>query len=53
MQINNAIKKTEFDLKASFEDLAKAKDDLSLNIASPFSKYFSPKSLLRYQKIRF
>ena len=47
MQINNAIKKTEFDLKASFEDLAKAKDDLSLNIASTFLEILFAKGLVK------
>ena len=47
MQINNAIKKTEFDLKASFEDLAKAKDDLSLNIASTFLEILFAKELVK------
>ncbi|MEI6275740.1 MAG: TolC family protein [Prolixibacteraceae bacterium] len=46
MQINNAIKKTELDLKASFEDLAKAKDDLSLNIASTFLEILFSKELV-------
>ncbi|MCK9414086.1 MAG: TolC family protein [Prolixibacteraceae bacterium] len=47
MQINNAVKKTEFDLKASFEDLAKAKDDLSLNIASTFLEILFAKELVK------
>jgi len=47
MQINNTIKKTEFDLKASFEDLAKAKDDLSLNIASTFLEILFAKELVK------
>jgi len=47
MQINNSIKKTEFDLKASFEDLAKAKDDLSLNIASTFLEILFAKELVK------
>ncbi len=47
MQINNAIKKTEFDLKASFEDLAKAKDDLSRNIASTFLEILFAKELVK------
>ena len=47
MQMNNAIKKTEFDLKASFEDLAKAKDDLSLNIASTFLEILFAKELVK------
>ncbi len=47
MQISNAIKKTEFDLKASFEDFAKAKDDLSLNIASTFLEILFAKELVR------
>jgi len=46
MQVNNAIRKTEFDLKASFEDLAKAKDDLSLNIASTFLEILFAKELV-------
>ncbi len=46
-QINNAVKKTEFDLKASFEDLAKAKDDLSLNIASTFLEILFSKELVK------
>lgn len=47
MQMTNAIKKTEFDLKASFEDLAKAKDDLSLNIASTFLEILFAKELVK------
>ncbi len=47
MQINNSIKKTELDLKASFEDLAKAKDDLSLNIASTFLEILFSKELVK------
>lgn len=47
MQINNSIKKSEFDLKASFEDLAKAKDDLSLNIASTFLEILFAKELVK------
>ncbi|HEY5509491.1 MAG TPA: TolC family protein [Prolixibacteraceae bacterium] len=47
LQINNTIKKTEFDLKASFEDLAKAKDDLSLNIASTFLEILFAKELVK------
>ncbi len=47
MQINNSIKKNEFDLKASFEDLAKAKDDLSLNIASTFLEILFAKELVK------
>lgn len=47
MQINNSIKKTELDLKASFEDLAKAKDDLSLNIASTFLEILFAKELVK------
>jgi outer membrane protein len=46
-QINNAVKKTEFDLKASFEDLSKAKDDLSLNIASTFLEILFSKELVK------
>jgi outer membrane protein len=46
-QISNSIKKTEFDLKASFEDLAKAKDDLSLNIASTFLEILFAKELVK------
>ncbi|MCL4483482.1 MAG: TolC family protein [Bacteroidetes bacterium] len=47
MQITNSIKKTELDLKASFEDLAKAKDDLSLNIASTFLEILFAKELVK------
>lgn len=47
MQINNAVKKTELDLKASIEDLAKAKDDLSLNIASTFLEILFAKELVK------
>lgn len=47
MHINNSIKKTELDLKASFEDLAKAKDDLSLNIASTFLEILFAKELVK------
>jgi outer membrane protein len=47
MQINNSIKKTELDLKASIEDLAKAKDDLSLNIASTFLQILFSKELVK------
>ena len=47
MQMNNAIKKTEFDLKASLEDLSKAKDDLSLNIASTFLEILFAKELVK------
>ena len=47
MQINNSIKKTELDLKASLEDLAKAKDDLSLNIASTFLEILFAKELVK------
>ncbi len=46
-QINNGIKKIELDLKASFEDLAKAKDDLSLNIASTFLEILFAKELVK------
>ena len=46
-QISNGIKKTELDLKASFEDLAKAKDDLSLNIASTFLEILFAKELVK------
>lgn len=35
-QINNNIKKSQFDLKASMEDLQKAKDDITMNIASAY-----------------
>jgi len=45
--ITNSIKKVEFDLKASFEDLAKAKDDLSLNIASTFLEILFAKELVK------
>ncbi len=34
--LNNTIKQREFELKSSLEDLQKAKDDLTLNIASAF-----------------
>ncbi len=47
MNINNSVKKTELDLKASFEDLAKAKDDLSLNIASTFLEILFSKELVK------
>lgn len=47
MQVNNSIKKGELDLKASFEDLAKAKDDLSLNIASTFLEILFAKELVK------
>lgn len=47
LQITNSIKKTELDLKASFEDLAKAKDDLSLNIASTFLEILFAKELVK------
>ena len=47
MQITNAVKKTELDLKASIEDLAKAKDDLSLNIASTFLEILFAKELVK------
>jgi outer membrane protein len=47
MQINNSIKKSELDLKASFEDLSKAKDDLSLNIASTFLEILFAKELVK------
>ncbi|MCE1198822.1 MAG: TolC family protein, partial [Marinilabiliales bacterium] len=46
-QMNNSIKKTELDLKASFEDLSKAKDDLSLNIASTFLEILFAKELVK------
>lgn len=46
-QIANGIKKSELDLKASFEDLAKAKDDLSLNIASTFLEILFAKELVK------
>ncbi len=49
-QINNGIKKIELDLKASFEDLAKAKDDLSLNIASTFLEILFAKELVKVSK---
>ena len=47
MQINNSIKKSELDFKASLEDLAKAKDDLSLNIASTFLEILFAKELVK------
>jgi outer membrane protein len=47
MQLNNSIKKSELDLKASMEDLAKAKDDLSLNIASTFLEILFAKELVK------
>ncbi len=47
MQVNNSIRKGELDLKASFEDLAKAKDDLSLNIASTFLEILFAKELVK------
>lgn len=47
MQISNSVKKTELDLKASIEDLAKAKDDLSLNIASTFLEILFAKELVK------
>ncbi|HWR99157.1 MAG TPA: TolC family protein [Prolixibacteraceae bacterium] len=47
MQINNAIKKSDLDLKASMEDLSKAKDDLSLNIASTFLEILFSKELVK------
>ncbi len=47
MQITNSVKKTELDLKASIEDLAKAKDDLSLNIASTFLEILFAKELVK------
>jgi outer membrane protein len=47
MQISNAVKKTELDLKASIEDLAKAKDDLSLNIASTFLEILFAKEMVK------
>ncbi len=50
MQINNAIKKSDLDLKASFEDLSKAKDDLSLNIASTFLEILFAKELVKVAK---
>ncbi|NLU40253.1 MAG: TolC family protein [Bacteroidales bacterium] len=34
--LNNTIKQREFELKSSLEDLQKAKDDLTLNIASAY-----------------
>jgi outer membrane protein len=47
MLITNKIKKLELDLKASMEDLAKAKDDLSLNIASTFLEILFAKELVK------
>lgn len=47
MQISNSIKKTELDLKASIEDLSKAKDDISLNIASTFLEILFAKELVK------
>src|SRR5665647_973014 len=46
-QLGNGIKKVELDLKASLEDLAKAKDDLSLNIASTFLEILFAKELVK------
>jgi len=46
-QLSNGIKKVELDLKASLEDLAKAKDDLSLNIASTFLEILFAKELVK------
>jgi outer membrane protein len=47
LQTNNAIKKSDLDLKASMEDLSKAKDDLSLNIASTFLEILFAKELVK------
>jgi len=46
-QLGNGVKKVELDLKASLEDLAKAKDDLSLNIASTFLEILFAKELVK------
>lgn len=46
-QISNGIRKIELDLQASFEDLTKAKDDLSLNIASTFLEILFAKELVK------
>lgn len=46
-QLSNGVKKVELDLKASLEDLAKAKDDLSLNIASTFLEILFAKELVK------
>lgn len=46
-QITNNLRKTEFDLKASMEDLEKAKDDISMNIASSFLEILFAKELVK------
>jgi outer membrane protein len=47
LQINNNLRRTEFDLRASLEDLEKAKDDLSVNIASSFLEILFAKELVK------
>lgn len=46
LSLRNTIKMHEFNLKASFEELQKAKDDVTLNIASAYLEILFAKELL-------
>jgi outer membrane protein len=46
-QINNTISMTELNLKASMEDLEKAKSDITMNIASSFLEVLFAKDLIK------
>jgi outer membrane protein len=45
--LNNTIKQREYELKSSLEDLQKAKDDVTLNIASAYLEILFAKELLK------
>ncbi len=45
--VNNTIKQREFELKASLEDFQKAKDDVTLNIASAYLEILFAKELIK------
>ncbi len=51
-QISNSIKRSEIDLKASGLDLQKAKNDLSLNVASSFLTVILNKELVENAKLQ-
>lgn len=45
--LNNTMKQSEYQLKASLEDLQKAKDDVSLNIASAYLEILFAQELIQ------
>ncbi|MBO2012555.1 TolC family protein [Hymenobacter negativus] len=51
-QLRNTIKRNALDLEASVQDIAKAKNDLSLNVASQFLQLMLAQELVRANQTR-